>query len=85
MISITIGSTSPRKEHPLDARQLQEQLRATLGWRIGDHTARYLLSKMTSGKAKAIPIQVADARTGIPRLLKFQPAQIAEPAQPTLF
>lgn len=69
----------------MDPRQLQERLRATLGWRIGDHTARYLLSKMASSKTKLIPIQVADARTGIPRLLKFDPAQIAEAAQPTLF
>jgi hypothetical protein len=68
----------------LDVSELQAKLRA-LGWRAGDRTAEYLLSKLASGKAKSIPIQVANARTGVPKLLKFDPAQFAQTAQPTLF
>ncbi len=48
----------------MDARQIQDRLRTTLGWRVGDHTARYILDRLKSPKPRAFKVFAADARTG---------------------
>ena len=69
----------------MDAQQLQDRLRIVLGWRVGPHTAQYVLARLTSSKGKAIKVFANDARTGLPLYQTLNPAQIAEAAQPTLF
>lgn len=50
----------------MDAEQLQEMLRARLGWRVGPHTARYILSRLNAPASKSIMVLANDARTGMP-------------------
>ena len=69
----------------MDTRQLQQQLRTTLGLRVGDHTARYILARLAAPKAKSFPILANDARTGQPLYPILDPADLRPDAQPTLF
>jgi hypothetical protein len=39
---------------------------ARLGWRVGPHTARYVAARVEREGARAFPVIVADARTGLP-------------------
>jgi hypothetical protein len=69
----------------MDARQLQDKLRTDLGLRVGDHTARYIIARLASPKAKSFPILANDARTGQPLSPTLNPADLRDDAQPTLF
>ena len=69
----------------MDARQLQDKLRTDLGWRVGDHTARYIIARLTSAKSKPFAILANDARTGLPIACTLNPADLRPDAQPTLF
>jgi hypothetical protein len=69
----------------MDPRQLQEKLRTDLGWRVGDHTARYIAARLASPRAKSFPILANDARTGHPIYPILNPADLRPDAQPTLF
>ena len=69
----------------MDTQQLQQQLRTTLGLRVGDHTARYILARLAAPKAKSFPVLANDARTGQPLYPTLNPADLRADAQPTLF
>jgi hypothetical protein len=64
----------------LDAQQLQETLRARLGWRVGPHTAAYILAQLNAPKPKSIKVFANDARTGIPLHETLNPGQIVAPS-----
>jgi hypothetical protein len=63
----------------LDAQQLQDMLRARFGWRVGPHTAAYILSQLNAPKAKSIKVFVNDARTGMPLHETLNPDQVVAP------
>jgi hypothetical protein len=67
----------------LNAEQIQQHLRANHGLRVGQHTARYILSQLDRSKM-AFPIFATDARTGQPLHPTFNPKHFQDP-QPTLF
>lgn len=69
----------------LDAQTLQNLLREKLGWRVGPHTAAYIIKRLASKKAQRFPILASDARTGRPIAATFDPASLSGNAQPTLF
>ena len=69
----------------MDTQQLQQQLRTTLGLRVGDHTARYILARLAAPKAKTFPVLANDARTGQPLYPTLNPADFRPDAPPTLF
>jgi hypothetical protein len=49
----------------MDSAQLQEKLRAILGWRVGEETAAYILSRLAADAGQvSFPILANDARTG---------------------
>lgn len=53
------------EEDVLDKAQLQEKLRNEFGWRVGEHTAGYILGRLSGSKrGKPFPILASDARTG---------------------
>lgn len=60
----------------MDAKQIQQQLRQTLGWRVGDHTARYILDRLTAPEPRPFNVFAADARTGLPLHRPLDPAVI---------
>ena len=47
-----------------DAEKLNELLRTRMGWRVGPHTAAYILAKMKARGVKSVPVLATDARTG---------------------
>jgi hypothetical protein len=74
-----------RRRVAVDAQELQQKLRTTLGLRVGEHTARYVLAQIASGKATSFSILANDARTGRPVYPKVSAADLRADAQPTLF
>ena len=68
----------------MDTPQIQEKLRTALGWRVGDHTAKYILDQLASPKPRAFKIFAADARTGRALHERLDPTLLND-QQPTLF
>jgi hypothetical protein len=64
------------KETPLDIEQLQQTLRITMGLRIGDEMAKYILAKLAASAAAPFPILASDARTGQPARHEINPADL---------
>ena len=63
----------------LDVEQLQQTLRITMGLRIGDEMAKYILAKLAASSAASFPILASDARTGQPVRSEINPADLAVP------
>jgi hypothetical protein len=69
----------------VDAEQLHVKLRTTLGMRVGDRTAEYILGKLSASKtARPFPIFASDARTGHPIRPTLNPADFDD-SEPNLF
>ncbi len=63
----------------MDSEQLQQTLRITMGLRIGDEMAKYILAKLAASSATSFPILASDARTGQPARYEISPADLAFP------
>lgn len=50
----------------MDAQELQNRLRTTLGLRVGEHTARYILDRLNASRNNAFPVLANHAWTGQP-------------------
>lgn len=62
----------------MTAIELQETLRTILGWRVGDQTADYILSRLASDTPQPpFPILAHDARTGHPIRPTLDPRRLA--------
>src|SRR6266498_3571913 len=62
----------------LDIEQLQQTLRITMGLRIGNEMAKYILAKLAAPSSSAsFPILASDARTGQPVRPEINPGDVA--------
>jgi hypothetical protein len=61
----------------LDIEQLQQTLRITMGLRIGEEMAKYILVKLAASSVTSFPILACDARTGQPAWSEIKPADLA--------
>jgi hypothetical protein len=70
---------------PFTAEELQTHLRVVRGLRVGDETAKYIVSQLAHRKSgRSFPVFATDARTGQPLYSRISPADL-DPARPTLF
>jgi hypothetical protein len=68
----------------LDIEQLQQTLRITMGLRIGDEMAKYILVKLAASSVAPFAILASDARTGQPVRPEINAADLAVPPSPQL-